>query len=137
MGTAGPHLNTDLPGRSKDGRKVVGLGFPLISQNIVVLRSDHLEYPGTQSAEWQKDLYRWKETSLVGSKCIYMNWERQNCLGMKGEGTASVETKGRERHRGCEITILKKYKWKASPDHRPGNEKYREASFYFANSLSS
>ena len=38
------------------------LGFPHPS-NTAVLRSGHLEHPGNQSAEWQKDLHSWKETA--------------------------------------------------------------------------
>ena len=29
--------------------------------NTAVFRSEHLEYPGNQSAEWQKNLHRWTE----------------------------------------------------------------------------
>ena len=31
--------------------------------STAVLRSDHSEHPGNGSAEWQKDLHRWREAA--------------------------------------------------------------------------
>lgn len=75
------------------------LGFPCPS-NKAVLRSDHLEHPGNGHAEWQKDLYGWRETVWQVQGVRIRTGGEKTALPQRGENPFRGETDKRERKRG-------------------------------------
>ena len=75
------------------------LGFSCPSSKVV-LRSDHLEYPGNPTTDWQKDLHSWRETAWQVEVHGCELGERKTAVLWRGENPFHREAKGRERDRG-------------------------------------